>query len=115
MGGSLAATVASQLPSGYFAPGGVALQSVALGTLERVSSMMAHTAWGVLCVLSAVSRRKRFLAAALPMGLIDAAVPFAGQVGAEAFEAIVFLVSLAFVAVAWLALRSVGSGVTASV
>jgi hypothetical protein len=107
MGGGLAATVSSQLPTGYFASEGVALQSVALGTLERISSMMAHTSWGVLCVLAAATRKRRFLAVALPMGLIDAAVPFAGQVGAVAFEAGVFLVSLGFLGIAWLALRSV--------
>jgi hypothetical protein len=108
MGGSLAATVASQLPSAYFASGTVALQNVALGTLERVSSMMVHVAWGLLCVLSAATGKKRFLAVALPMGLIDAAVPFAGQVSTEVFEAALFSVSLVCMGVAWRALRSNG-------
>jgi len=100
-GGSLASTIASQLPSGYFEPAATALSAVALGTLERISSMMAHVAWGVLCVLSVATGKKRYLGIALPMGMIDATVPFAGQVGAVVFEVVIFMISVCCLGAAW--------------
>jgi hypothetical protein len=105
-GGSIASTLASILPSAYFEPGLVALREVALGTVERVSSMLIHIAWGVLCILAAVTGKKRFLAIALPMGLVDALVPFSGLVSLVLFEAIVFAISVACLGIALIALRS---------
>jgi hypothetical protein len=75
-----------------------------IGTLERISSMLVHTAWGVLCVLAAVTGRKRYLAYALPMGLVDALVPFA-SLNSNLFEAVVFLLSVGFILIAWRALK----------
>jgi hypothetical protein len=105
-GGSLAAIVTSRLPAAYFLPSDVALRDVALGTLERVSSMLIHVAWGALSVLAATTGSPRFLAIALAMGLVDALVPFSGLVSLGVLEALVFTVSLLCVVIAWLALRS---------
>lgn len=80
-----------------------ALPTVALGTLERLSSMLAHLAWGVLVILSASTRKRVYLVVALPMGLLDALVPFAsGRLAL--FEGTLFALSLLFIAVAWLAI-----------
>ncbi len=102
-GTSAAASAYSQVvaaePS-LFLPPATLLPSVLIGTLERVSSMLAHVAWGVLCVLAAVSGKKRYLAYALPMGLLDALVPFA-SLNTDLFEAGVFVLSLGFLLVAW--------------
>jgi len=91
---------------GLFLPPAALLPSVLIGTLERVSSMLAHVAWGVLCVLSAVSGKKRYLAYALPMGLLDAFVPFA-HLNVDLFEAGIFVLSVGFLVVAWRASRSI--------
>ena len=90
-----------------FLPPSSALPVVGYAVLERVSSFFVHFAWGLLCVLSAASRRKAYLAAALPMGfLIDFLVPFSPSVGVGPFELIVFLVSAAALAVALTLTRS---------
>ncbi len=102
-GTSAAASTYSQLvaaePS-LFLPPAALLPSILLGTLERVSSMLAHVAWGVLCVYSVVSGKKRYFAYALPMGLLDALVPFA-NLDLGLFEAGIFVLSVIFVLVAW--------------
>ena len=98
----LANTVYNQLQSaspGLFLPPASLLPNVLLGTLERVSSEMAHIAWGILVVLSAVSGKKKYLAFALPMGLLDALVPFASY-NIYVFEGGVFLLSAGFLFVA---------------
>ena len=54
---SLAQTLYNQLSAsapGFFAPASQALGSVALGTLERISSILVHFAWGYLCVMAVV-------------------------------------------------------------
>lgn len=97
-----AQTVYSQLMSAepaYFYSPAALLPSVLLGSLERFSSILAHTAWGALCVLAAVTGKKRYLAYALPMGLLDSLVPFGAQ-NIDLFEAVVFVLSLSFVVVA---------------
>lgn len=107
-GTSVAASTYSQLVAsepGLFLPPASLLPTVLLGTLERTSSMLAHVAWGVLCVLSAVSGKKRFFAYALPMGLLDALVPFA-SLNLGLFEAVIFALSLGFVLIAWRAASS---------
>jgi hypothetical protein len=94
-----AATVYTQLVAAQpalFLPPALILPSVLLGVLERVSSMLVHMAWGVLCLIAAVSGRRRYLVYALPMGLIDALVPFA-SLNTDLFEASIFLLSAAFV------------------
>ena len=98
----LAATVYQQLQSsspGLFLPPVSLIPGILLGTLERVSSEMAHIAWGILVVLSAVSGKKKYLAFALPMGLLDALVPFASY-NIYVFEGGVFLLSAGFLFVA---------------
>jgi len=42
-----------------FLPASQALGSVAIGTLERISSIMLHFAWGYLCVMAVVYNKKR--------------------------------------------------------
>jgi hypothetical protein len=96
---SVYAALTNSQPSDFL-PQSALLPSVLLGTLERLSSILAHAAWGTLCVLSALTRRRRYLCYALPMGLIDAAVPFA-SLNLSLFEAGVFLFSVWFSVVAW--------------
>lgn len=93
---SLAQTLYNQLISGapgLFASASEALRSVALGILERVSSIIIHFAWGYLCVMSVVRHKKRLLLLALPMGFIDFLVPFA-QNAPIIFEIVFFGLSL---------------------
>jgi hypothetical protein len=99
---SIATTVYQDLSSAspnLFLPPASLLPGVLLGTLERVSSMLAHIAWGILVVLAAVTGKMRYLAYALPMGLVDALVPFASD-HIYLFEGGVFLLSLGFIFVA---------------
>lgn len=110
-GSDQAAAVYSQLAStqpALFMPPATLLPLLLVGTLERVSSMFVHVAWGVLCVISAVSGRKRYLAYALPMGLVDAFVPFA-PLNSDLFEAGLFVVSVGFLLIAWRAMVSASS------
>ncbi len=107
-GGTLASMVASQLPASYFSSLASATSSAIMGAMERISSIMAHYAWGTLCALAAATRRRRYLAAALPMGMLDATVPFAGEVNLWVFELVVLALSLLFLLVALSALRSEG-------
>ncbi len=65
------------------------LPLIGWGILERVSSLLFHFAWGYLCVMAAVFHKKQLLLLALPMGLIDALVPFAGTIGLETFELLI--------------------------
>jgi hypothetical protein len=106
---SLAQTLYTQLNTnapGFFASTSDALQSVALGTLERVSSIMIHFAWGYLCIMAAVYRKKWLFLIALPMGLVDFLVPFA-QNSLVLFESVVFALAVISVVVAWYATRQV--------
>jgi hypothetical protein len=84
----------------YFEPPSALLATTFLGSLERLSSMLVHVAWGSLCVLAVVTGRRRYFAYALPMGLLDALVPFA-TLNTAIFEAVVFVISLWCVYVAW--------------
>jgi hypothetical protein len=104
---------------GLFYPPQQLAPLVVLATLERVSSFLAHFAWGYLCVLSVCLRKPVYLAIALPMGMIDALVPFAQELPVWEFEAIIFALSLGFFAVALLATRparkSIGQPVVTNV
>lgn len=109
-GSSTAEAAYSQLVSAepsLFLPPATLLPLVLIGTLERVSSMLVHLAWGMLCVFSAVYRKKRYLGYALPMGLVDALVPFA-SLNTDVFEAGLFVLSILFVLVALRVARSFG-------
>jgi hypothetical protein len=82
------------------------LQLVGLGTMERVGSVLAHFSWGVLVAVAAATGRWRYLAVALPMGLIDMLVPFAPLLPLWAFESIVLALSALCLGVAYLVTRS---------
>ena len=69
-----------------FDPPATALPLVGFGILERISSILAHCAWGYLTVLAVVYKKNVYLAVALPMGLIDFFVPFANILGLAEFE-----------------------------
>ena len=107
---SLAQTVYDLLQQdspGLFAPVSQALGSVALGTLERFSSVMIHFAWGYLCMMAAAYSKRRLFIIALPMGFVDFLVPFASAIGNVIFEAIVFAIGVVAVLVAWQAVARV--------
>jgi len=104
----LAQTIYNQLSAsqpGLFAPASQALYSIALGTLERISSIMIHFAWGYLCFMAVILRKKRLFLIALPMGFVDFLVPFASLMGIAVFEAVVFALSFLSVYVAWYAAK----------
>jgi len=88
---SLFALLSKSQPQ-LFLPPLDALQIIGWGILERVSSLMAHLSWGYLCLRSALTRKYVYLAFALPMGLIDFLVPFAGTMPLPLFEIVVFMV-----------------------
>lgn len=92
---------------GLFDPPLQALGSVALGTMERISSILVHSAWGYLCVMAAVLKKRRLFLAALPMGFVDFLVPFSSTIGIVKFEALVFAIGVASVLVAWASTRRV--------
>ena len=92
---------------GLFDPARQALSSVALGTVERISSILIHFAWGFLCVMAAVYRKKRLLLVAMPMGMVDFLVPLATSIGLVRFEALVFAISAVSLLAALVAVRRV--------
>ncbi len=75
---------------GLFAPAFQALGSVAVGTVERISSILFHFAWGYLCVMAVVYNKKRLFLIALPMGFVDFLVPFSDASNIKVFEGAVF-------------------------
>ena len=87
-------------PSLFYTPRQLAFP-LALGVLERVSSLLSHFAWGYLCVLAAYLHKRVYLLIALPMGLLDVLVPFAQEVPLWEFEGLLFLFSLGSLLVAW--------------
>lgn len=103
--GQLVYTTLLNASPAYFQPPSALIGLVLLGTLERVTSMFVHVAFGTLCVLAILTHRRRFLLYALPMGLVDALVPFA-NLNIDVFEAGIFLLSLGFLLVAWWSMRS---------
>jgi hypothetical protein len=105
-----AQTVYNQLMTSQpslFAPALQALSSVGIGTLERISSILFHFAWGYLCIMAAVYHKKQLFLIALPMGLVDFLVPFAVAGKIALFEATIFALSVISVIVAWCATRQV--------
>jgi len=105
---SIATTLYNQLQANapnLFAPASQALGSVVIGTLERISSIMIHFAWGYLVIMAAVYNKKRLFLIALPMGLVDFLVPFASADNLILFEGVVFALAVVSVAVAYFATR----------
>jgi hypothetical protein len=90
--------ISSTQPSLFNPPPDV-LTLFAWGTLERISSLLAHFSWGYLCVLAAAFRKWRYSAIALPMGLLDALVPFAGSFSIPVFESLIFAITAGFLIV----------------
>jgi hypothetical protein len=93
-------TLLSQNAPSLFYSASNALPLVGYEILERTSSLLFHFSWGYLCVLAAVYNKRAFLLAALPMGLVDALVPFASSTSTGAFEGVVFALSLVSLGVA---------------
>jgi len=98
-------TLVTSTPSLFYPPRQLAVP-IALGVLERISSLMAHFAWGYLCILAACMRKKTYLAVAVPMGLIDATVPFAQDVPLWEYEGLLFALCLGLLLLAWRITRS---------
>ena len=103
-------SVVTSHPDYFSAPAQLLPSVFYAGVVERTSSLMAHTAWGMLAVCAAVTRRKAYLALALPMGLIDALVPLASLTSVGSFEAGVFILGVACLLAAVLVTRP-GKGV----
>jgi hypothetical protein len=76
-----------------------ALNLVALGVFERVSSIIIHFAWGYLCFMAAYHHKYKLFLIALPMGLIDFFVPFGYSL--ILFEVLFFVLAVASLGVAW--------------
>jgi hypothetical protein len=112
----LAQTLYDQLNTsapGLFAPASEALPLVALGVVERISSILIHVAWGYLCFMAVIYNKKRLFLIALPMGMVDFLVPFA-QNSVVLFEAVVFALAVLSVFVAWYATGQVRKSVEAA-
>ncbi|HUK49813.1 MAG TPA: YhfC family glutamic-type intramembrane protease [Terriglobales bacterium] len=90
---SLYTTLSKTQPGLFYGPLQVA-PLIAWGTIERVSSLLAHFSWGYLCVMAAYLHKKEYLMLALPMGMIDFLVPFAGLFTVPIFECIIFVISV---------------------
>ncbi|AKA74584.1 symporter [Saccharolobus solfataricus] len=77
-----------------------ALPVIGLSILERVSSLLLHSAWGYIAVLSVVTRRKRLILVGFPMGFADFLVPFGKYFGTLTFEVTLFGIGLGCLAIA---------------
>ncbi len=86
-----------------FASPGAAVLPIALSIAERISSMLLHYSWGLLALVAAATGKKKYLALALPMGLVDFFVPFASTMPLYAVEAIILAIALVSFAVASIA------------
>ena len=107
--GSLADLTYNQLTTSapsLFASNTEALGIVAIGVVERISSAMIHIAWGYLCVMAVLYRKKKLFLIALPMGFVDFLVPFASG-SVILFEVVVFVLAVVSVLVAWYATKKV--------
>ena len=113
-GSSAAHTVYSVLvqnsPALFYGPY-QALPLIGYSILERISSLLAHFSWGLLAVVAAATKKRSYLAVALPLGfIIDFLVPFAGEVGLGVFEGIIFVIGVAFLAAALALTKGVRKG-----
>ena len=101
---TFASQISSSQPAFFYSPAQL-LPLIVWGTLERISSLLAHFSWGYLTVLAATFRRWRYFGIALPMGLLDALVPFARAMPLSVFESLIFAITLGFLlvslAVSW--------------
>jgi hypothetical protein len=109
MGGSLADLIYDQLSMNapaLFSSNLEALGLVGIGIFERISSMLIHVAWGYLCLMAVLYKKKLLFLIALPMGFIDFLVPFA-QNNVLLFEIVIFVLSVISVFVALFATKRV--------
>jgi len=91
-----------------FASNTEVLCSVAIGTFERMTSLIAHFACGYLCFMAAYHRKPRLFLLALPtMGIVDALIPFIGDSlrSVMIFELGAFALSVMFLLIAWYATK----------
>ncbi|MDR2202893.1 MAG: YhfC family intramembrane metalloprotease [Nitrososphaerota archaeon] len=79
---------------GLFGSSSSALPMIGVVLLERVTSLLFHFSWGLLCVFAVVFKKKRFLWIALPMGFIDFLALYAGTMDLLIFELLIFGLSL---------------------
>jgi uncharacterized membrane protein YhfC len=80
-----------------FYPISQALPLVALGILERITSIIGHFCWGYLCIAAAYYRKVIYLWIAMPLGfIIDFLVPFAGVLTLPVFEAVIFVIAVIY-------------------
>ena len=84
-----------------FNPASQVLPLVGYGLLERVTSLLFHFSWGYLSLLAVCLRDRRYLLVALPMGMLDFFVPFAGSLGFFVFELMIFAFGLTALLVTW--------------
>ncbi|AGJ62014.1 hypothetical protein [Saccharolobus islandicus] len=78
-----------------------ALPLIGLSILERFSSLLIHSSWGYLSVLSVITGRKRLILVAFPMGFVDFLVPFEKYLGILTFEFIFFSIGLICLVMVW--------------
>ncbi len=84
-----------------------ALPLVGYSVLERISSLLLHFSWGFLAVTAVTYRRRLYIAIAIPMGFVDAIVPFTKILGIPLAEAIFFIIGLVALMVALIVKKSV--------
>lgn len=105
IGSVVSSALMSSQPSLFEPTTASTLFTIGLGGLERTTSLLAHFSWGVLAVIAASRKKPIYFAMALPMGVIDALVPYATVIGLAAFELIIFVLGVVFLAVALWALN----------
>ena len=80
-------------PALFYSPS-QALPLIGFSILERVTSLLFHSCWGYLCLLSASKHRIRYFLVALPMGLLDFFVPYANYLSIPIFESFIYVLGL---------------------
>ena len=85
----------------------VLLSNTLYSAMERTSSILLHASWGILVVLAAALRRKKYLMLAMPMGLIDFLVPFAKVMTVPVFETVILALSVLSIIVTLLVMKGV--------
>ncbi|MHB8566526.1 MAG: YhfC family glutamic-type intramembrane protease [Nitrososphaerales archaeon] len=70
------------------------LPFICYAILERVTSLLFHFCWGLLCLLAAYYNRRRLFLFALPLGLLDFFVPYEPVLGIASFELLIFVLGL---------------------
>lgn len=98
--------ISTSQPS-LFWPPAEALPFIGYALLERVTSLLFHFSWGLLCLFAAYYRRVGLFLLALPMGLLDFLVPFEPVLGVGRFEAIIFVLGLIVLGLTLLVTRGI--------